>query len=624
LLTSIATVSISGTLEGKLRVAAAAGYDGVEIFENDLLSFPGSVAEVGAMMRDLGLACTLFQPFRDFEGMPSELRGRVFDRAERKFDVMQELGTGLMLVCSNVSPASSGDPDRIAADFRELGERAGRRGLRIGYEALAWGRHVHDHREAWNIVRKADHPAVGLILDSFHSLARRIPVESLGAIDPARIFIVQLADAPWLEMDYLSWSRHFRNMPGQGDLPVVDFVRKLIEIGYAGPLSLEIFNDRFRAGSASTVALDGLRSLRVTADEAARSAGSTLRPAMPPRVTCSGVEFIEFAVSEEEAASLGALLRSLGFAEAGRHRSKAVTRWRQGGINLVVNCETEGFAHSHNIVHGPSVCALCLRVDDVGRAAERAEALSINSFEGRVGRGEMKIPAVRGVGGSLIYLIREGSQEEVWERDFIPIEPNGKGQEGAGLLRVDHIAQTMSDEEFLSWLLYYCALLDVAKKPLVEVADPLGLVQTQPVESADRALRIVLTGSASPHTLSARLLERYWGAGVQYLSFATDDIFATAERLAALGLEQLPIPRNYYDDIEVRFELEPALIERMAARGILYDSDESGEYFQLYSRAFDKRFFFEIVERRGYDGYGAANDPIRLAAQSRFKDEVAI
>ena len=212
--TSIATCSISGSLESKLHAIAQAGFDGVEIFENDLLTSQRSAREIGELIRELGLRCTVFQPFRDFEGMPENLRPRIFERLERKFDVMEALGTDLLLVCSNVSPVSSGDRGRIVADFRELGERAARRNLRVGYEALAWGRHVWDHREAWSIVQATDHPCVGLILDSFHSLARSIPLDSLREIDPARIFIVQLADAPVLQMDYLSWSRHFRNMPG--------------------------------------------------------------------------------------------------------------------------------------------------------------------------------------------------------------------------------------------------------------------------------------------------------------------------------------------------------------------------------------------------------------------------
>ncbi|MBV8806638.1 MAG: sugar phosphate isomerase/epimerase, partial [Sinobacteraceae bacterium] len=302
--TSIATCSISGTLELKLRSIAQAGFNGVEIFENDLLTAQKSPHEIGTLMRDLGLQCTLFQPFRDFEGMPANLRSRVFERMERKFDVMEQLGTDLLLVCSNVSPVSSGDRKQIVADFHELGERAAARGLRIGYEALAWGKHVADHRDAWSIVRETNHPAVGLILDSFHSLARRIPIESLHEIDPARIFIVQLADAPLLEMDYLSWSRHFRNMPGQGDLPVTDFVAALLERGYRGVLSLEIFNDSFRAGSASAVALDGHRALTFLYDEVARRLAPRFVPELPKRTRVRGVEFVEFAANETEVKQL--------------------------------------------------------------------------------------------------------------------------------------------------------------------------------------------------------------------------------------------------------------------------------------------------------------------------------
>ncbi|RVC66816.1 sugar phosphate isomerase/epimerase, partial [Mesorhizobium sp. M00.F.Ca.ET.038.03.1.1] len=180
--TSIATVSISGDLREKLAAIAAAGFDGAEIFENDFLAFDGTPAEVGRMVRDHGLEITVFQPFRDFEGLPEPQRQHAFDRAERKFDLMRELGTDLMLVCSNVSPMALGGIDRAAADFRELGERAARRGLRVGYEALAWGRHINDHRDAWEIVRRADHPSIGLILDSFHTLARKTDVGTIRAI----------------------------------------------------------------------------------------------------------------------------------------------------------------------------------------------------------------------------------------------------------------------------------------------------------------------------------------------------------------------------------------------------------------------------------------------------------
>jgi 4-hydroxyphenylpyruvate dioxygenase len=620
--TSIATVSISGTLESKLRAIAQAGFHGVEIFENDLLTSTMSTREVRALLSYLGLVCTVFQPFRDFEGMPDALRERTFDRMERKFDLMQELGAELLLVCSNVSPAALGDRARIVADFQELGERAAQRGLRVGYEALAWGRHVWDHREAWSIVREVAHPAIGLILDSFHSLARAVPVESLRDIDPARIFIVQLADAPKMQMDYLSWSRHFRNMPGQGELPLVDYVATLLECGYKGAFSLEIFNDRFRSASASSVAVDGRRSLSFLHDQVSRRLAPRMAPPIfPPRARARGVEFIEFAANEEETPQLAALFTSLGFEAVGRHRHKDVTRWRQNGINFVINSEPDSFARAYDGMHGASVCALGLTVDDVSGALRRAEGLRIERFNPRPEPRDLLIPAMLGVGGSLLYLIEEGTGNEMWEREFEPL-PGAARIAGAGLLRVDHIAQTMQYEEMLSWLLYYVSLFDLARAPAVQIADPLGLVQSQAIESPEGGVRFTLNGSASHQTLSARFLQGFGGAGVQHIALATADIFATAARLKELGLPTLPIPRNYYEDLEARFDLDEKRLARLAELNILYDRDTDGEYFQLYSRAFAKRFFFEIVERRGYGAYGAANAPIRLAAQSRYRDDM--
>jgi 4-hydroxyphenylpyruvate dioxygenase len=163
---SIATVSLGGTLPEKLAAIAAAGFEGVEIFEADVLAHEGSPATIGAMVRDHGLEIVAFQPFRDFEGMPEPQRGRGLERARRKFALMNELGAGAMLVCSNVSPQSLGGIDRAAADLAELGAIAEGFGIDVGFEALAWGRLVSDYRDAWEIVRRADHPRVGVILDS--------------------------------------------------------------------------------------------------------------------------------------------------------------------------------------------------------------------------------------------------------------------------------------------------------------------------------------------------------------------------------------------------------------------------------------------------------------------------
>jgi 4-hydroxyphenylpyruvate dioxygenase len=594
----------------------------VEIFENDFLAFDGTPAEVGRMVRDHKLEITLFQPFRDFEGLPEPQRSRAFDRAERKFDLMQELGTDLMLICSNASPAALGGIDRAAADFRELGERAAKRGLRVGYEALAWGRHINDHRDAWEIVRRADHPNIGLILDSFHTLARGIDVETIRAIPGDRIFIVQLADAPRMDMDLLQWSRHYRNMPGQGDLPVTDFMRAVAATGYDGPLSLEIFNDQFRGGSPKSIAVDGRRSLINLMDQVRRAEPALAIPVppMPDRVRVDGVEFVEFAANEEEAGDLGRMLSTMGFSPQAKHRNKDVVLWRQGpassGINIVINTEQEGFAHSSYLVHGANAYALGIRVEDARATVARAHALGAETFEQTHGPGELAIPAIRGVGGGVIYFI-DGKSDlaRVWDIEFDPLL---KSVADAGLIAVDHVAQTMNYEEMLTWILFYTAIFRTQKSPMVDVVDPGGLVRSQVIESDNGALRLTLNGAESRKTLAGHFIAESFGSSVQHIAFRTTDIFATAEAMRAAGFRPLEISQNYYDDLEARFGLDADLSGQLRTFNILYDRDEAGEYYQFYSENYGEGFFFEIVERRGgYHGYGAPNAPFRIAAQKR-------
>ena len=617
--TSIATVSLSGGLAEKLEAIAAAGFNGVEIFEADLLSFNGTPRDVARMVDGLGLKILTFQPFRDFEGMPEPQRSRTFARAERKFDLMGELGCSQLFVCSNVSPDSLGGIERAAADFAEFGERAAKRGIRVGYEALAWGRHVNDYRDAWEIVRRADHPAIGIVLDSFHIFSRKTDLKPMRSIPRDKIFLVQLADAPWLDMDVMQWSRHFRCFPGQGDFPLPDFMDAVLATGYDGPLSLEVFNDEFRAGSPRGVAVDGHRSLIYLMDQLRGRADRVpiALPQLPPRSKCLGVEFIEFAVNEESAGDLAGLFTGLGFRKVGQHKSKAVTRWAQGGINLVLNADPEGFAHSYQITHGPSVCALCLKVEDAAATLDRAEKLRDVPFRQPVGPGELEVPAVRGLGGSLVYFVDPTSElRRIWDVDFDAIAPERDGD--AGLQVVDHISQSMHYEEMLSWLLFYNSLLDVTKTPQQDVTDPGGIVKSQAVQTGDGALRLVLNGSQSQQTLSSRFLSEFFGSGVQHIAFSTDDIVATVQSLVAHGVKMLPIPENYYDDLEARLDIAPERLDVLRAGNILYDRDDGGEFLQAYTQNFENRFFFEIVERRGYKGLGAVNAPIRLAAQARL------
>ena len=304
--------------------------------------------------------------------------------------------------------------------------------IKVGYEALAWGSHVNDYRDAWEIVRRADHPHIGVILDSFHALAPGFPVSPIASIPADKIFLVQLADAPKLGLDVLSWSRHFRCFPGQGDLPVVKFMEAVQATGYRGPWSLEIFNDQFRAGSAVRTATDGLRSLILLQDQLANTPAETLQPKTATR----GVGFIEFAVNETKATDLATLLGQLGFRKTGAHRSKDVERWSQGAIELVINSEPDGFAHSHYVTHGAGVCAIALDVGNAKQAMARAEALQARTFYQPVGPGELEIPAIHGVGGSLLYFLEAAGNN--WDIDFEPLRE--RRPDRSSLRRRSHLA----------------------------------------------------------------------------------------------------------------------------------------------------------------------------------------
>ncbi len=618
--TSIATVSISGNLVEKLKAISDAGFDGIEIFEQDFIAHDGTPKDIGNTIRDMGLEITLFQPFRDFEGLPDPLRAKAFDRAEHKFDLMQELGTDLMLVCSSVHPQARGGVDRSADDFHELGVRAAKRGLRVGYEALAWGTHVNDHRDAWEIVRRADHPNIGLILDSFHTLSRNIDPDTIRRIPGDKIFFVQLADAPMIEMDLLYWSRHFRNMPGEGDLPICKFMEAVMASGYQGPISLEIFNDQFRGGSPKMVATDGYRSLIALMDDVRQVSHQSQFefPSIPPRIRVKGVSFIEFATRGPQIAELETILSTLGFVKAAIHKSKVVSVWQQGDIRIVINSEPTGHARSAYNLHGTSVCDIGLDVASASQTLERAVALGIVPFEQAVGSSELAIPAIHGLSGSVLHFLDSSSGlAEVWETEFDSLEPSNKSR--CGLMRIDHLAQTMSYSDMLSWSLFYSSLFDMKKAAMVDVIDPDGIVRSQAIETSDGNFRITLNGAETHRTLAGGFLSDTFGSSVQHMAFSSDDIFGTVESLAKNGFEPLPIPTNYYDDLATRFDLDSDLLASMKHANILYDRDDKGDFFQIYSHPYGDGLFFEIVERRdGYAGYGAPNAPFRIAAQKRL------
>jgi 4-hydroxyphenylpyruvate dioxygenase len=613
---SIATVCLSGSLPDKLEAAANAGFQGVEIFEQDLLTHDGPPEGIRAMAADLGIGITIFQPFRDFEAMPEPQRRRNMDRAERKFDVMQQLGTDLVLVCSNVQPAAIDDPARAVADLREMAERAAARGLRVGYEALSWGRHVNRWRQAWDIVRRADHPALGLILDSFHTLALGDTLDGLaGTVPGEKIAFVQLADGPRLSMDVLSWSRHYRNFPGQGELDLAGFTREVLAAGYRGPLSLEVFNDEFRAAPARRIARDGHRSL-IWLDSVFAGPSVPAAP-LPPAPVLDGVEFLEFAVDEARGRDLSNFLATLGFRKAGQHRSKAVELWRQGGVNLVLNAEPDSAAAGHFELHGASVCATALRVDDATRALARAEALLCSSWRERLGEGERPIPAVRAPDGTLIYLVEPGEHgRSIWESDFHLLP--GAAEPPAALDRVDHVAHALTGGQMDGFVLFHRSVFGLEPNPPMDLPDPQGLVRSRAMADPAGRVRMPLNVSESRQTATGRFVSAMAGAGVHHIAFSTPDI---ARFVAGRAAPMLTIPDNYYEDLAARFGLEDAALAELERGHLLYDRDGGGgEFLHAFTLSFEDRFFFEVVERRGgYAEYGAANAGVRMAAQARAR-----
>ncbi|MFH8238360.1 bifunctional sugar phosphate isomerase/epimerase/4-hydroxyphenylpyruvate dioxygenase family protein [Streptomyces sp. NPDC018321] len=587
--TSIATVSLSGSLTEKLTAASRAGFDGVEVFENDLLASPLTPEEIRARCADLGLSIDLYQPMRDIEALPEEEFTRALRRARHKFELMGRLGTDTVLVCSSVSPHALDDDALAAEQLSRLAGLAEDHGVRVAYEALAWGRHISTYDHAWQVVESAGHPALGTCLDSFHILSRGSDPKGIEDIPGEKIFFLQLADAPLLAMDVLQWSRHYRCFPGQGGFDVAGLVRHVLRAGYDGPLSLEVFNDVFRQSEAGPTAVDARRSL-LTLQE---TVGLAAPPAPAPP---TGIAFAELVTPD--AAPVSAVLGALGFTRTARHRGKPVDLWQHGDARVLVNT---GPAERRE---GTRLAAVGLESPDPAGAARRAEALLAPVLPRRRPPGDAALEAVAAPDGTELFFCATGRPGlPDWRADFEDVaHPSHDGEPR----RVDHLSLTQPWHQFDEAALFHRAVLGLRPQESVDVADPYGLLRSRAVSTDDGAVRIVLTVGPAPTDDTAH---------AQHIALATDDVVAAARRYRAAGGTPLPIPANYYDDLAARFEFADGELETYRELGILYDRDAHGTFRHCYTHTVG-RVFFELVQRDGgYRGYGAANAPVRLAAQ---------
>jgi len=418
--------------------------------------------------------------------------------------------------CSNTG-TNVIDDDLAAAQLRQLAERAALRQLKVGYEALSWGTNVRTFDHAWRIVQKVDHPHLGLIVDSFHTLAPPDDCSAPRNLPGERIFFVQLADAPRLGMNALTLSRHFRCFPGQGDLDVPNFLGAVLETGYTGTISLEIFNDDLRGAPPRQSAHDAMRSLLFTEEQmrramqskeaAASSDGKSPRarrrvdlfdPPSPPKL--EGIAFVEFAIDQQTEAQLTAMLQQVGFRRVGVHRNKKVVLFAQGDIRIVLNREPDSFAQSYQLLHGPSVCALAIKTDDAMAAVGRAESYGVTRFHGRIGPNEHSIPAVRSLDGSLIYFTdATGENTSAFDTDFDMLGESISSDKDH-LERVDHIAQALPEGRLDAWVLFYRTLLGLEPEAVVDLPDPYGLVHSKAMSNRERTVRFPLNISESRNT----------------------------------------------------------------------------------------------------------------------------
>ncbi|HET8993088.1 MULTISPECIES: bifunctional sugar phosphate isomerase/epimerase/4-hydroxyphenylpyruvate dioxygenase family protein [unclassified Rhodococcus (in: high G+C Gram-positive bacteria)] len=592
----IATVSLSGVLGDKLEAIAAAGFDGIELFDNDLVASPLSPREVARRCADLGLSIDLFQPVRDIEGVDPARFPTVLHRVRRKLEVMNELGATMFLACSNALPDAIDDAELSAEQLHAVGELAESFGVTLAYEALAWGRHVNRVGQAWSIVERADHPAVTLAVDTFHMLARGDDGTALDGVPGSRIGFVQVADAPVLDMNVLEWSRHFRCFPGQGTLDVAGVVAAALEAGYTGPLSLEIFSDVVREADPFVTARDAMRSLVFLEDQLGSRLSGPARERVavaPPVPKRTDVAFVELAAPTGSAYS--ELLTGLGFHVAGRHRSKPVVRWRNGGAEVVLN---EEFAP------GPAATALGLVAPSVTDVAQRAGALLWPTVDKTRGEGEAGLPGITSPSGLHVFVSAEPGAPDDWQTDFVPTAEQSDG----GWLGLDHVDVTVPEDELNQEISFFRTLFALEPENPEEYIQPHGRLRIRALRAAAGNLRVALNVSDSGPDAATRY-------GITQLAFATSDVVAEVRRARSNGVEFLRPPDNYYVDLDARFVLEPGLLDTLREHGLLYDRVGDGELLHAYTLPVPGGFQVELLERRGgYDGYGASNTHVRLAA----------
>ncbi|WP_332682040.1 4-hydroxyphenylpyruvate dioxygenase [Bosea sp. (in: a-proteobacteria)] len=344
-----------------------------------------------------------------------------------------------------------------------------------------------------------------------------------------------------------------------------------------------------------------------------------------------GFEFVEYAHPEPE--KLGALFETMGFTKVAKHRSKAVTLYRQGDVNFVVNAEPDSFAQGFAAAHGPCACAMAFRVVDARHAFERAVSLGAEPYESRVGPGELAIPAVKGIGGSLLYFVeRYGEKGSIWDVDFEWLGEPDPHPEQAGMYYLDHLTHNVMRGRMDHWADWYGKLFNFREIRFFNIEGKLTGLISRALTSPCGKIRIPINESLDDKSQIEEYLRQYKGEGIQHVALGARDIYASVEKLRANGLPFMPAPpATYYEKVDARVPNHGEPVERLKSNGILIDGEGAvalGEkagrmskvLLQIFSATVVGPIFFEFIQRKGDDGFGEGN--FRALFESIEEDQI--
>lgn len=322
-----------------------------------------------------------------------------------------------------------------------------------------------------------------------------------------------------------------------------------------------------------------------------------------------GFEFVEYAAPDPEA--LGKLFVSMGFRPVSRHRSKNVTLYRQGDVNFIVNAEPDSFAQSFARIHGPCACAMAFRVKDAAKAIKRAEELGAWVVPSHAGPMELNIPAIKGIGDSLIYLVdRYGDKGTIYDVDFVPIDGEERHPAGTGLTYIDHLTHNVHRGRMDEWSEYYERLFNFREIRYFDIEGKLTGLKSKAMTSPCGKIRIPINESSDDKSQIQEYLTAYRGEGIQHIALGTQEIYQTVDAMRKTGTLFQETPDTYYEQLYARVKDHGEDTDRLKDLQILVDgapTEGQGLLLQIFTQNVIGPIFFEIIQRKGNEGFGEGN-----------------